>query len=214
MNVQLDGRLLSDHVAAAAADLAQIRIRFGVVAGAVGGLLQHGFGNAAQVQLVGRGLMVVPLLLGLPGVDAHDQVAFLAKVMDKVLGIGRSIFTAEKHMFILDRAMSAGALHFLQQPLQARAGVFDGEGFFEHVSQSVAEQGHVLALGIVKGDRQDFSAITGLLEERVNFRVLFGINAGRICHCVSGCLCSLTDSFKSRQLLRQQKLAFFYPKRG
>jgi hypothetical protein len=76
-------------------------------------LLQHRFGDPAQVQLVGGSLVVISLAFGLPGVDADHQEAFFTNLVDKVFGIRGPIFSAKKHMLGLDATMLASALDFL-----------------------------------------------------------------------------------------------------
>ena len=138
------------------------------------------FGDAEQIESVGAGKEVLTVFLGFVGIYPHDEIAFEAQCLGEVGHIRGLVLAAEKYLVLGDFPMTGGGRDFLKQMLDASGVVFDGKGGFEDVAVAVADQGEVLALGVVEGDAENFSGISSTLEKGADECVLIAIN-GLVC---------------------------------
>jgi hypothetical protein len=105
VNAVGDGRAVAHQSVAIAGGDPQIGVGHRQIAHGLPPSVQTAAGDAQQVQRVAGGLEVAPLLLGFPGIDAHDQELLLAQAPHKVLGIGRVILSAKEHMLRADPSL-------------------------------------------------------------------------------------------------------------
>ncbi len=183
------GGLLADEGAAAAGDLAKMMIDGvgrGGFAGGPGAAREQGFGDAEEVEVVGAGEEVPAVFLGLAGVDADDQVAFFPEGGGEVGDVGCLVLAAEIDAVLCDLAAAGGGGDLFDEPGDAGGVVLDGEGGFEDVAVTVADQGDVLGLGVVEGDAQDLAGAARALEDGADLDVLAAIDRGGARGCFHG----------------------------
>lgn len=168
VNAVGSGGLLAHEGAAAAGEIPEMtvsRVHVGGLAGDSGAAGEQGFGDTEQIESVGAGKEVFTVFLGFVGIYPHDEIAFEAQCLGEVGHIRGLVLAAEKDLVLGDFPMTGGGGDFLEQMLDASGVVFDGKGGFEDVAVAVADQGEVLALGVVEGDAENFSGISSTLEK-------------------------------------------------
>jgi hypothetical protein len=72
--------------------------------------------------------------------------------------------------------MAGGGRDLLDEVRDACGVVLDREGVLEDIAIAVADEGDVLALGIVEGDAKNLAGVTGSLEDGTDEGVLVAID--------------------------------------
>ena len=78
------------------------------------------------------------------------------------------------------------AVNFLDEVGDACGVVFNGKRGFEDVAVAIANEGDVLALGVVEGDAEDFAGVSGTFEDGADKGVLVSINGLDLAGCFHG----------------------------
>lgn len=84
------------------------------------------------------------------------------------------------------RAAAGRGCDFLDEVSDAFRVVLDGEGGFEDVSVTVADECDVFALGVVKDDAEDLVGVAAALEDSADEDVLVLIDGLDLAGCFHG----------------------------
>ncbi len=116
------------------------------------------------------------VFFGFVGVDSNDEVTFGVEGFGEVGDAVGLVFATEVNLVFWDLAAAGGGGNFLDEMGDADGVFFSGEGGFEDVAMAVADKGEVLTLGIVEGNAEDFSGVSGTLKNGVDEGVLIAID--------------------------------------
>lgn len=115
---------------------------------------EHG-GDAEQIEFVGAGQLVLAGLGALVGVDADPEVLSFQQGVNEVVAKCGAVLAAEKDMVLADGVLLTQPFNDVLQKVHAIGGVMNVEGPAQLHAFAIADQGGMLALGIVDGDAHD-----------------------------------------------------------
>ena len=118
--------------------------------------VEDGFGDAKEIESIGRRLDVFSLSFGLPCIDVDDTMAFLMQREEEVTGIGWGVFAANDKMLMADVVPFASSLDSFEKVLKPTFMVTNGKGFQQLITISVAQKADVFFFGKVQGANQNF----------------------------------------------------------
>lgn len=173
------GGFLANKVTSGAVDFAEFgvdRIGFLTVSGKLCPSGEKGFGDAQEVKRVGAGEEIFAVFFRFVGVDAKNEVAFVAEGGGEVSDVACFVFATEEDLIFWDFSSSCGGGNLLDEEGDSGSIVLDRKRGFKNVTIAVADESKVLLFCVIQCDAENFSGVGCLFKNGTNKSILITVD--------------------------------------